>query len=592
MNEKQVKSPQIVSRRNHCRDNVGEARMAGIDLTQSERVHTKASSKIRRKSTPRETEKPSLMMIDEKPTDGTRTCWKDQDGHGIMKSEFFFKKKKFSGLRTHVAATTLCTTGGGTYTHLLHVHFSEHGTFSCVCTYTHGSRSWKRFVACACRVSPLSHVCHMFHSPSLLFPDGHFETTFPTLTSTTFLPNFTCPESAGRAQRRTSTEEFGYLAKSGLNTGYEPTWSSTKSLLTIQTSIASLTSRKHERTLDCSVFLHCEIYVLQVSCGDFDLSNKRMPRETVKRQREGEKTEGSVISVAESMSRKRVDGTVLGVTLFRLTENSILMNEISQNTLNEELNKLFLVKIQFRENDIRLSTAWRPKIWSEEIQNTRCLSHSASLNFKDDNYWKSTNGQSNFNVREYICVANLRRRTIFIKKARSCREKEELKRRCYQEENTEKQRRLEECHTQHDQKSRTVSLLRDQVRRLQERELLESIEDSKTFCDPDSPSSCDCTYVPREALITSSSRKPSRVVEMLRNTREDVSIPGNVFDCQHARGDPDELHNDSRNLAESLTMSTILRKERIEKSGSEEPLRSTLLTCFSVRARRKSLDDR
>ena len=41
---------------------------------------------------------------------------------------------------------------------------------------------------------------------------------------------------------------------------------------------------------------------------------------------------------------------------------------------------------------------------------------------------------------------------------------------------------------------------------------------------------------------------------------------------------------------ESLTMSTILRKERIEKSGSEEPLRSTLLTCFSVRARRKSLD--
>ena len=32
----------------------------------------------------------------------------------------------------------------------------------------------------------------------------------------------TCPESAGHAQLRTSTDEFGYLAKSGLNTGYEP----------------------------------------------------------------------------------------------------------------------------------------------------------------------------------------------------------------------------------------------------------------------------------------------------------------------------------------------------------------------------------
>ena len=51
--------------------------------------------------------------------------------------------------------------------------------------------------------------------------------------------------------------------------------------------------------------------------------------------------------------------------------------------------------------------------------------------------------------------------------ARSCQEFEEMRRRCYQEENTEKQR-LEELPTQHDQESRTVSLLRDQVRRLQE----------------------------------------------------------------------------------------------------------------------------
>ena len=30
-----------------------------------------------------------------------------------------------------------------------------------------------------------------------------------------------------------------------------------------------------------------------------------------------------------------------------------------------------------------------------------------------------------------------------------------------------------------------------------------------------------------------------------------MSIPGNVFDRQHARRDPDEVHDDSRNLATS-----------------------------------------
>ena len=90
-----------------------------------------------------------------------------------------------------------------------------------------------------------------------------------------------------------------------------------------------------------------------------------------------------------------------------------------------------------------------------------------------------------------------------------------------------------------------------------------------------------------QALITP--RKPSRDVGMPRNTRENMNIPGNVFDRQHARRDPDELHNDSRNLSMSLAS---LRTEGIENSGSEEPLQSILLPCFSVRARRKLLDDK
>ena len=60
----------------------------------------------------------------------------------------------------------------------------------------------------------------MFHPPSLLFPHGHFETTFPPAQS---LPDFTRPKSAGQAHFRTSAEEFGYLADSTHSTGYEPT---------------------------------------------------------------------------------------------------------------------------------------------------------------------------------------------------------------------------------------------------------------------------------------------------------------------------------------------------------------------------------
>ena len=70
--------------------------MAFFDLSQLERVHTKASSKIRRlgrsvsrRRMPRETEKPPLTIIDETPTDGTSTSKKDQDGDGTVKAENF-----------------------------------------------------------------------------------------------------------------------------------------------------------------------------------------------------------------------------------------------------------------------------------------------------------------------------------------------------------------------------------------------------------------------------------------------------------------------------------------------------------------------
>ena len=84
-------NPQIT-----CCDDLQEAQLVHIDLTQVERVHKKASSKIKRLGRSvsqwrmlRETEKAPFTMIDEKPTDGTSTSKKDQDGHGTMKSENF-----------------------------------------------------------------------------------------------------------------------------------------------------------------------------------------------------------------------------------------------------------------------------------------------------------------------------------------------------------------------------------------------------------------------------------------------------------------------------------------------------------------------
>ena len=119
---------------------------------------------------------------------------------------------------------------------------------------------------------------------------------------------------------------------------------------------------------------------------------------------------------------------------------------------------------------------------------------------------------------------------------------------------------------QHGRESQTVSLFRDQVRKLQEQ--LDFLKDEKEFHDPDSSSSSGRSHVPHQPLIASSSRrKPSRESGLLRNTREEVSIPGNVFACQLVRQNLGELCNDSGNLATSSRMN---RRDGVEKSESRE----------------------
>ena len=79
------------------------------------------------------------------------------------------------------------------------------------------------------------------------------------------------------------------------------------------------------------------------------------------------------------------------------------MDEISENIFNEGLNKLFLRKIQFRENHIWMNTTWRSRNRSEEIQNVHWLNRSMSLNRKDDNNWKPINGQIKLSERIHLC---------------------------------------------------------------------------------------------------------------------------------------------------------------------------------------------
>ena len=174
-----------------------------FDLTQLERVHTKASSKIKRSGRsvsqrlmPRETEKPPLTMIDEKY--GTmksenlsrgsvhtlteprrrieefillsRWSWSDECSIFISRQSFF--PTVFLGFRTHVVATTACTTVGvftltcRTHIFLLHSLSAYIHTTLCV-SHTRMAQGQQKGSLHMCRFSP-SRLLPFLDSPRLL----------------------------------------------------------------------------------------------------------------------------------------------------------------------------------------------------------------------------------------------------------------------------------------------------------------------------------------------------------------------------------------------------------------------------------------
>ena len=392
---------------------------------------------------------------------------------------------------------------------------------------------------------------------------------YDSLSLSTFPSTRSCRTYLSQKRRACASphedEKFGYLAKSALNTGYEPKWVRQDHFCgqwhdahqRFEPQFLRLLDNTHENIGLFSVLTVFESSISHVSHNDFVLQkeSREIMQSGNRCWTERKEREGFVICAAESMSKK---GWWNGISL-SLKSHREFCSEESQKIL-------FWWTRSPRSMKSSTSYCWW-KFRSEKMI-LDWVQHG-DPEFEAKNFttrivrvttraWISKTtiigSQSKRAQRERIHLCGRLGMKVHLHQecyASSCREMEELKSCCSQGRKSLKTR-LIEFPTQHDQESRTVGLF---------------------FYDPDLPSSYDCTYVPHQALITSSSRMPSREVGMLRNTRENMSILGNVFDCQHARRDPDELQNDSRNLATSLA---ILRKEGMKNSGSEEPLQSIL----------------
>ena len=221
-------------------------------------------------------------------------------------------------------------------------------------THTHGSSVHKCWLHAHVVISLwLSFSRLMFHPSSFAVPPRSLWDHPHDVPVRTVLPNF--PDLKAQVKRTPHVATWPSPSSSQVMNPRSSTrtlsWMLTRRSSTI---ISDFSKTTNENTRQFGVSTVFEPSVLHVSHLWFlFLREKACNRETVVRQR---------WSVLQSRCQWKVDGTVFGVILFRLTEHSILMNEISENTWNEELSTLFLVTIQFRENFTWLSTTWRSKI--------------------------------------------------------------------------------------------------------------------------------------------------------------------------------------------------------------------------------------
>ena len=443
----------------------------------------------------------------------------------------FFSRQSFFTTVLFSRVSCTCGTnysvydGGRTHTHLSHAHFSQF-----VCAHSHilmrvhihaWPKSCPKGVSCTC-VIPL-HLAYplLVIHPSLLFLHGHFE-THPDYDFTDdpihmILPYFPVQAQdtrhsapASRSLATWPSQRQIHFMSPRSSTRSLP-WMMTRCSSTIRTTIAPTSRKPRTRILDNWVFPQClhPLFRTLKPLLDRNRRKRRFCDQCCRIDVKEESTEQYLeLFSSDSHEILLLWRVTENPVLKRLSENSILMDEISEHIFNEELDKLFMVKIQLREDYIWMSTSWRYRFWNEEIWIMHHSSHSVSLDHKDSNYWKIFIGQIKFKyslalvmeLRIYVCSRMGMKDHLHQESyARSCREIEELKRRCCEEGNFFKKTT----------KIGRISYAAWSGITNRESILLRFWLTVQLWH----------TYVPHQALITSSSRKPSREIGMPRNTR-------------------------------------------------------------------------
>ena len=459
----------------------------------------------------KQTSGPSPGERDRKEHEGSPKVL-SQNGHGAMIFSFFWlsSSRCRSHSCSHARSSNDCVSDGEcTHTHLLHVHFLVyiHGAYTSHIlmrvTHMHGSR------VSAVRMSFLPWLTFsllMFHPflllSSLLFLDGHFETT-PDYDLTDFdvqdLPqNF--PDLEAQVKRTPHEDELsGYLAKPAFIRRF---WAQEVR----QDHICGQWHDAHWRYLrlfenhrknigQFGVSAVFEFSVSHISHWWFlflrEKAKKACNRETVARQREREEREGPVISAAELMSMKSRRNRIRSHSPTTRRQFDSDDRDLRVH-LEWRAQQASLGENSAQKKDTRLSTTRRSKIRNEEIQNTQYVSHNESMNLKEDISCADQAQCERIHSWSKLKMKNRLHQDCY---ARSCQDFEGLRIRRYQEEKTEKQQRLEEFPMQDDQESRTVSLF------------FHDLDWRPTFI---------------KLLLPRVCRKPSRKVGMPRNTREDM----------------------------------------------------------------------
>ena len=398
--------------------------------------------------------------------------------------EFLSSGVVLTGVRTHVVATTVCATvSGHTLTCCTHIFWCTHTartlrTFLCVFTHMHDSR------VSAVRMS--SSLCHLTFSLLMFHPSLAPAVPWPTLQdlSRPQRPHWRfCPRAPAelprlkRAQEeRTPHEdqEFGYLADSTHSTGKEPkefdkiaSVDDDATLINDQNhSISDFSKTTNENTSQ-SVFpqclnpLFCTFLIV-----DFAL--------------ETESKEGLLDRERERKGKRRFCDQCCIVDAKERSRNGISVSLKShRKSCSEESQKiLFWWTRSPRTHGTKSSTScswWKyssenlySAVHNMEIQNLKRRNSEHALfesqrelepqrwQLLEANQWAHQAQRERIHLCSELKMKNRLHQESY---ARSCQKIEELKRSCYQEEHTEKQQRLEESSVQHDQESRTVSLL-------------------------------------------------------------------------------------------------------------------------------------